>query len=93
MGIFYHALSESTDAQLDHGSVVQDLGQKKTNNRFFNLWHSHLQVCSCSVPVSACLPVRAGQRAGCCPAGGSSASGRGPGTSVNAERGDRCGRG
>lgn len=43
--------------------------------------------------LPVCLPVQVGQRAGCCPASGSLASGHGPGTSVSAERGGRCDRG
>lgn len=36
MGVFNHPLSEGADAQLDHGSVVQDLhGKNGTKSRLF----------------------------------------------------------
>lgn len=39
MGIFDHTLPKSADAQLDHGSVVQDLGRskKQTDGKFPDL--------------------------------------------------------
>lgn len=33
VGVFNHALTESTDAQLHHGPVVQDLREKKSSAR------------------------------------------------------------
>lgn len=90
MGIFNHALPECTDTELDHGSVVQDLGDKKSVVSI-NIRLTVVILCGSALPSN--LPVRVGQRDGCCPAGGSSASGPGPGTSASAERGGRCGRG
>lgn len=67
VGIFNHALPEGANAELHHCSVVQDLGERK---QVFGIHAGFINVFLCSL-VSACLPVRAGQRAGCCPAGGS----------------------
>lgn len=89
VGIFNHALPECANAKLDHGSVVQDLDDRKQGLSI----HLGFTVALLFRFVYACRPVRAGQHAGCCPAGGSLASGRGPGTSESAERGGRCGRG
>lgn len=52
-----------------------------------------LMSCCAALHLPDCLPVRAGQRVGCCPAGGSLASDHGPDTSGSAERGGKCGRG
>lgn len=66
MGVFDHALTESTDAQLHHGPVVQDLRDKTSSARKLK---SHKP--TVLQRESVCEPGQGGRRAGCCPVSGS----------------------
>lgn len=69
VGVFNHALTESTDAQLHHGPVVQDLREKKRKVQRRNHLKPH-QPTALRIE-SVYEPGQEGRRAGCCLVGGS----------------------